>query len=187
MDKFIRYFSRNRIKTSFTFGALVFLIARPEAASFMAGIPFILLGALMRTWASGHIRKNSMLATGGPYRYTRNALYVGNFLAGLGFSIVSGRFFLVPAFIIGFLILYDRTIKNEEEYLATRFGDEYRDYVARTNRFFPWIPKFPDTGEPFSWPLVTKHREYNTWLGILAILVLFYLEMIIKAGMAGTG
>ena len=49
------------------------------------------VGLLLRAWASGHIRKNDALAISGPYAYTRNPLYLGSFILGLGFTIGFGQ------------------------------------------------------------------------------------------------
>jgi protein-S-isoprenylcysteine O-methyltransferase Ste14 len=37
--------------------------------------------------ASGHFRKNQFLANSGPYSYTRNPLYLGSFMPGLGLTV----------------------------------------------------------------------------------------------------
>ncbi|MDZ7630439.1 MAG: methyltransferase [Gemmatimonadaceae bacterium] len=43
----------------------------------------------MRAWSTGHIVKNQVLTTTGPYAHTRNPLYLGSFLMALGFALAA--------------------------------------------------------------------------------------------------
>jgi protein-S-isoprenylcysteine O-methyltransferase Ste14 len=81
-------------------------------------------------------RKDHTLVTTGPYRYVRHPFYLAFFLAVIGGSIVAANWFVFLAGMIpsGFLIARTRI---EEEKLTERFGEEYRDYVKTTGRFFP--------------------------------------------------
>ena len=76
------------------------------------------------------------LVVGGPYRFTRNPMYVGLvlLLAGLGFVLASAWVLLLAPV---FVVLLDRlVIAREEAYLAARFGEPYRRYRAGVRR---WI------------------------------------------------
>jgi protein-S-isoprenylcysteine O-methyltransferase Ste14 len=78
----------------------------------------------------------TVLATDGPYRISRNPMYVGLMLFSLAvaFGMNSGwtLLLLVPALaVMNFFV-----IAREERYLERAFGDEYRDYRRRTRR---WI------------------------------------------------
>src|SRR5262245_4513797 len=64
--------------------------AHPTAATVAIGLPLVLAGSLLRTWAAGHLLKTKELTLTGPYAYTRNPLYVGTFLIGMGFAIAAG-------------------------------------------------------------------------------------------------
>src|SRR5262245_39023923 len=82
--------------------AILFTVAAaPTARSLTIGIPIALGGALIRAWASGHLRKNAELATGGPYAYTRNPLYFGSFLMAVGCAVCGGTWWL-GLWLIGF-------------------------------------------------------------------------------------
>ena len=85
---------RWRVPLGFLCGAFFLVLARPNALTLAVGGPIALLGLGLRAWATGHIRKNSALATSGPYARTRNPLYLGSFVLGLGFTIASGRWWL---------------------------------------------------------------------------------------------
>src|SRR5712692_11238828 len=90
---------RIRVPLGFLFAALYLLLARPTWRSIVLGSIVVLPGLGIRALASGHVRKNEALATSGPYAYTRNPLYLGSFLVGLGFTIAAGRLILGIVFV----------------------------------------------------------------------------------------
>ncbi len=81
-------------------------------------------------------REEHTLVTTGPYRFVRHPFYLAFCLAVVGGSIVTANLFLLLTGMIPFGFLVART-RIEEEKLIERFGDEYRDYIARTGRFWP--------------------------------------------------
>ena len=83
-------------------------------------------------------RKDHTLVTTGPYRYVRHPFYLAFFVAVMGGAIVAANWFILLAGMIpcGFLIARTRI---EEEKLIDRFGDEYREYMAKTGRFVPRV------------------------------------------------
>ena len=64
---------RIRVPLGFLFAVLYFGLARPTGRSMALGAILIGLGLLIRALASGHVRKNELLATSGPYG-TRSAV-----------------------------------------------------------------------------------------------------------------
>ena len=80
-------------------------------------------------------RPATALVTNGPYRLSRNPMYVAMTLFYAGFAVV----FSLPmtlALLIPCLVLLQRgVISPEEEYLERKFGDEYRDYKAQVRRW----------------------------------------------------
>ena len=62
------------------------------------------------------------------------------FIAIIGGSIVTANWFLLLTSLFPFAFLVVRT-RIEEEKLVERFGDEYRDYIARTGRFWPRLSR----------------------------------------------
>ena len=81
-------------------------------------------------------RRDHTLVTTGPYRYVRHPFYLAFFIAVIGGSIVTANWFLFLSSLLPFAFIVART-PIEEEKLVERFGDEYRDYMARTGRFWP--------------------------------------------------
>jgi protein-S-isoprenylcysteine O-methyltransferase Ste14 len=175
----------NRIAISL-FGAAVLLIfAQPSLWSLIAGSLIILAGAVLRTWSSGYVQKNRELSMDGPYAYVRHPLYVGNFLLGLGFSVMADRWFLILAFGVVFYVLYASVIHEEEKTLRHTFGGAYTKYSKNVPAF---IPRFGGRGPQtnrFTWKLVRQHREHQTWLGILGGIFLLAAKMVWLQNMAG--
>src|SRR5207247_1749025 len=86
-----RMIQRLRVPIGFVIAAIVLYLATPTGITIMAGLPIAIAGALLRGMAAGVIRKDSRLATQGPYAWTRNPLYFGSFLLSLGFGIMSAN------------------------------------------------------------------------------------------------
>jgi protein-S-isoprenylcysteine O-methyltransferase Ste14 len=76
------------------------------------------------------------LVTDGPYRFTRNPMYLGMALLYLGLALGFGLLWAV-ALLPVIVVIVDRVvIGREEAYLEAKFGDEYRAYKERVRR---WI------------------------------------------------
>ena len=81
-------------------------------------------------------RERHELVTSGPYRWVRHALYcVGTLFFG-SFALLAANWFIALADLTALAVLTLR-LRREEEKLIERFGDEYRDYMARTGRLLP--------------------------------------------------
>ncbi len=80
---------RIRVPLGFVFAVLYFWLAKPTWRFIALGAILIIPGLLIRALASGHVRKNEALATSGPYAYTRNPLYLGSLLMGIGFAVAA--------------------------------------------------------------------------------------------------
>ncbi len=81
-------------------------------------------------------RKEHRLATSGPYRWIRHPLYTFGTLAFLSLGTIADSWFIILLSILAFILLAIRT-PNEEAHLVEKFGDEYRNYMKQTGRFFP--------------------------------------------------
>lgn len=157
-------------------GVLIYL-ARPSVISILAGIPLVLLGEGLRTWSSGHIRKNKLLATDGPYGFTRNPLYFGSFVIGTGFGVMANSLVVIAMFFAAFFLIYWGVIRSEEWDLEQTFGDRFKAYIEVVPRFFPrLISVSKDTGL-FDWNLVWSHHEYKAWVGILGAIGFLFFKM----------
>lgn len=75
------------------------------------------------------------LVTSGPYRFTRNPMYLGMAFLYLAFAFAFGVMWAL-AFLPAVIVIVDRfVIAREEPYLERKFGQAYRDYKARVRRW----------------------------------------------------
>ncbi len=81
-------------------------------------------------------RSDHQLITSGPYRFIRHPLYTFGFLAYLGIALMNISWWLLVGLLIMMLPLIYRTPK-EEENLIESFGEDYKEYVSKTGRYWP--------------------------------------------------
>jgi protein-S-isoprenylcysteine O-methyltransferase Ste14 len=98
------------------------------------------VGALMafrRAGTTANPRGQAVhLVTSGIYGFTRNPIYLGFLLIVIGISLDSGSFWgiLLAPFLV---ILFDQlVIRPEEEYLTSKFGEQFKTYQEKVRR---WI------------------------------------------------
>ncbi len=145
MAEWSRIARRIRVPLGFLFAVLYFWLARPTWRSMALGAVVIVPGLLIRALASGHVRKNEALATSGPYLYTRNPLYLGSLLIGIGFAIAARSWWVGIGLVIMFFAIYLPVMHNEEAFLRQRFP-EFDEYVRRVPRLFPRLVSAPNVG-----------------------------------------
>jgi hypothetical protein len=135
-------------------------------------------GILIRALASGHVRKNEALATSGPYAYTRNPLYLGSLLMGVGFAVAARSWWVGIALVVMFFAIYLPVIRDEEAFLRQRFP-EFEEYARRVPRMFPRrVPDLRrDADGGFAIDLYLKHREYNALVGAVAMFAVLIAKM----------
>lgn len=78
---------------------------------------------------------NKKLVTRGPFRFTRNPMYLGLTLMAFGFAFYFGTlpFYAVPVLL--FLLCNFSFIPFEEAKMQRQFGDQYTDYRRRVRRW----------------------------------------------------
>ncbi len=81
-------------------------------------------------------RKEHRLSTSGPYRWVRHPLYTVGSSFYISFGLIADNWFIVAMGMLAFIAMAIRTPK-EEANLIEKFGDEYREYIKHTGRFFP--------------------------------------------------
>lgn len=162
----------HRIPISAAFVLTALFFSHPSRFSVLYGLPFILLGQLLRLWASGHIHKMSQVTRTGPYALCRHPLYLGHAIITLGFLVATGNPWLIPAGIAAFLLIFLPTMQREEFYLTQLFGQEYSDYMQAVPRFLPRWSRQTSEGS-FDWQLVRQHREWNNIYGLAGGIALF--------------
>jgi protein-S-isoprenylcysteine O-methyltransferase Ste14 len=81
-------------------------------------------------------RTEHKLVTNGPYRWVRHPLYTVGTSLFISFGMMADNWFIAALGLLTFIIMSIRTPK-EEANLIEKFGDDYREYMKRTGRFFP--------------------------------------------------
>lgn len=153
------------------------------------GIVICFIGASLRFWASGYLRKDSRPAVGGPYSLVRNPLYLGTYLMAVGTALAVenwGLFLVISIFFAG---IYHYIILDEETKLDRIFGESYEKYKQVVPRLFPrlWPPFKPaektdllqinpeESHHHFSWELAIKNKAYEAYaafFGLIAFVTL---------------
>lgn len=161
---------RWRVPLGFVCAVAFIILARPSPLTLAIGGAISLIGLGVRAWSAGHIRKNAVLATTGPYAYTRNPLYAGSFLLGLGFTVAGGRLILAALFAALFLGIYFPVMRVEAKSLAEKFGEDFRRYEQAVPLFFPRLTPYhaaEATAANFDHELYLRYREYRAALGLV--------------------
>lgn len=105
---------------------------------FLAGLAVTLAGLLTLLRAHTGImplRPVRTLVTTGPYRFTRNPIYLGLTIAYLGVAAMQDQVWPLVTLPIGLWVLRKTVIDIEEQHLAGRFPGEYPDYCRRVRRW----------------------------------------------------
>jgi len=156
------------------------ILARPTPELLGVGAALATLGLVIRAWSAGTIEKGRVLATSGPYAFTRNPLYLGSFLIGTGLAMAGGHLAWPVAFVAFFGAVYVRTMKREAEELLHLFGTRYRDYAAQVPGFLPRPTPFRSGGSPgegFRWSRYRRYREWEALLGAAAAFTVLAVRL----------
>lgn len=167
-------------------GVVIVVVRRPTALGFVLGMPLVLAGAGLRSWAAGHLVKTDALTTQGPYAHLRHPLYLGTLLVATGFAfVVGGPFtFGILAFVWPWFAFhyFPRKERRESARLLARHGAafaRYRDAVpALRPRWHAYhdghcadaAVEADDFGRTAAWRLerYSENNELGTLLAILA-------------------
>ncbi len=109
------------------------------------GLPIILLGLTLNVWSVNTLRSwkttiefnqaPTSLVTAGPYRFSRNPIYLSGLILSLGIALFLGSLITFVFPILLFIILDSYYIPKEEEALNKAFGEMYQDYKQRVRRW----------------------------------------------------
>lgn len=117
----------------------------PRDLSRVLGPALTAVGLLLGIWGFREMRRagtnvdpsepTTAIVDDGPYRYTRNPLYVGMTLIYGGISAFANA--LVPVLLLPAVLRVMRrgVIEREERYLERKFGEEYLRYKTRVPRW----------------------------------------------------
>jgi protein-S-isoprenylcysteine O-methyltransferase Ste14 len=161
----------------FALAAAFLILAQPSVVLLLSGAAIMLAGLLLRAWSAGYLAKNRRLATGGPYSYTRNPLYLGSAVMGLGGAVAGRSWIMGVAFAAFFVLVYWPVMKREAQFLRREFPEAFEPYAKQVPLFFPKLPRIPAGSEKFQWPLYLKNREYEAATGYVSAMLFLALKM----------
>jgi protein-S-isoprenylcysteine O-methyltransferase Ste14 len=125
------------------------------------GSLLVFLAAALRTWGAAYLRTeivhdtsqhSEALVADGPFRYTRNPLYLANLPMAAGIGVLASRSGFIFLVLANWIFVY-RLISREEESMLKTQGESYRAYCQAVPRFWPALrPRVPaGNGRPH-WP-----------------------------------
>jgi protein-S-isoprenylcysteine O-methyltransferase Ste14 len=166
------WLNRVRVWLPPAFVVVALVLRRP--AWNLWGVPFIVVGEGIRTWAAGHLVKDETLTAGGPYACVRNPLYLGSLLNTVGFLVVLGDWRLAAVFLVLALAIYVPTVRQEEDYLRRMHGEAFDAYRAAVPGILPRATpaKLEMAGvrqSRFEWRWVWANDEHKTWIALAAL------------------
>jgi len=158
---------------------IILYLSEPSPRSVAVGFFMILAGMFFRAWASGYISKDNELATKGPFSLTRNPLYFGNFVLGLGIAIAGNNLYSYVIFFVFYLLFFPFLMILEHRRMKKKFGEKYREYAKKSHSFFPKIKKIRE--RDFNISYYMQNREYRVLffsIFVIGILILKVLRNI---------
>jgi len=172
--------ARWRVALGFGLAAAFLVVAQPSRLLLLCGGAIALAGLLIRAWSAGYLAKNQRLVTGGPYSYTRNPLYLGSALMGLGCAVAGRSWIMGVAFAAFFVLVYGAVIKRETRFLRREFPEAFELYAKQVPLFFPKWSGISAPGESFEWRLYLKNREYEAATGYVSGMLFLALKMLLR-------
>ncbi|MGH9890670.1 MAG: methyltransferase family protein [bacterium] len=113
--------------------------------AFWLGMAFLALGGALAFWGQRTMRRagtnvspslpTTALVTDGPFRFSRNPLYVALTVLYLGLTLAVNTLWALPVLVPLVATMHYGVIKREEQYLEAKFGDSYRSYRAAVRRW----------------------------------------------------
>lgn len=165
--------------------AALIYFAQPQLPYFISGLALVILGEIVRVWATGHLQKNEVLTTSGPYAYVKNPMYVGSFLIMLGITAMAISPYapyilaLELACFIGYYVPYKKRMEGNR--LLEKFGEPYADYDRHVpdyipRRLKPYRPGSVETPQDWSKTIFLENNEHHVAFMVLVGVVLVTLR-----------
>ena len=101
------------------------------AGEILAAVSFLHLGESTRM---GLPTNAVLLKTKGLYSVSRNPLYVGAFMMGVGSCLYSPHIVNIAA-TVAFIVIHHQIVLGEERFLQSRFGEEWVAYTGKVRRY----------------------------------------------------
>ena len=148
------------------------LTSHPLPLSIAFGTPLVIIGMLVRLYASGFVMKNKELATHGPYALVRHPLYTGNIVSIVGFAVAGATLWALPVALIFFWFYYPPAIEYEDRKLRRLFDRQWEQWAGSTPAL---VPDFGNVRQVRggSWSFAKSMRQNGE--GIIAVYIVVCL------------
>lgn len=173
-----RTLGRLRLLALYLLIAVLLYLGRPTVVSVVAGAVLIALGEAVRMWAAGHLLKTAELVTSGPYRYTRNPLYLGRLFifTGLAVAVDLPYYGSWIAIVLGWALFFGYYLRRKERVEPNRLrevhGAPYDRYFRAVPALWPKLSPYPEaTQRPWSLRRMLRNREHWMVIGLTLVIV----------------
>jgi protein-S-isoprenylcysteine O-methyltransferase Ste14 len=120
-------------------------LASPNGLALAVGVTFVAIGFALAALSVRRFRlagtsvvpgeKSTALVVEGPYRFTRNPIYIAFMLVYFGLALILTSLWVLLLLIPVLIVLQRGVVLREEDYLERQFGETYRKYQARVPRW----------------------------------------------------
>jgi protein-S-isoprenylcysteine O-methyltransferase Ste14 len=166
-----------RLVAAYALVGVMLALARPTPWHVAAGAIFVIIGEVLRVWSAGHLVKNEMLVTSGPYRYTRNPLYLGRLLIFTGLCVMArlpygaSWLILLAGWAVFFGYYVPRKERVEPERLRQLHGDAYERYFREVPALLPMLAAWEGAAAGrWSGERALRNREHWMVVGLAAVV-----------------
>jgi protein-S-isoprenylcysteine O-methyltransferase Ste14 len=149
------------------------------------GSLLVFLAAALRTWGAAYLRTevahdtaqhSEALVADGPFRYTRNPLYLANLPMAAGIGVLTSRSGFIFLVLANWIFVY-RLISREEESLLKTQSESYRAYCRAVPRFWPALkPRVPSANLRPQWAQAFGGESFVWLFGLAELLVAITLR-----------
>ncbi len=101
------------------------------------GFGLLAFGCFLHIIAKGVLIRNIVLCDKGIYSIIRHPYYLANYIIDTSFTVLSGNLYLVAAYPFLFFWSYGPTLRNEEKFLFSKYGDSFQDDTFNIPQVFP--------------------------------------------------
>jgi len=116
-----------------------------EAAGLWPGLALVALGVGTAIWGRRTMQAAgtninpalpaTAIVTSGPFRFSRNPLYLALTLLYLGLTLASNTWWGIVVLVPLLIVMHRGVVLREERYLAQKFGESYRQYRSKVRRY----------------------------------------------------
>jgi len=174
----------------FSITIMISIWGKFELKYILIGFSISGFGAIFRIWAYSYKMTEEKLIIYGPFAIVRHPRYLGNFIIGLGITLLSPKLGIISYYIVCFFIIYFAKMRDEEKHLQKIFGNVYKKYKEDVSPFVPiksfiylWDLKFDPINTKVNKEFKIEYKSelvlrflYTIFLNVFAVFLL-YLKM----------